>query len=570
MVVCNKFEVGGTIIVKKKKVVLCAVNSKYIHSCPAVYYLESGLKRALPFCKTDIIEASVNDTAEHILYSVFERKPDVVGFSVYIWNVSIVSNLCKSIKAIDRNIKIILGGPEVSYGISHTNFAEKDYDLIVSGEGEQAFPAAVSLVCGDKPCADIEYILNGKVISSPLIKNLDEIPFIYNEENIENFKNRIIYYETSRGCPFSCAYCLSSVCGKVRFLSLERIFSDIDFFIQHGVHQVKFVDRTFNCNPKRAFEIWKYIIDNAHKSQTNFHFEIGADLLTQEQIELLKTAPVGKIQLEIGIQSTNAASLKESCRYAPNEKIFKNVEELRQTGNINLHTDLIAGLPYESYERFQQSFNDVYKLKAHQLQLGFLKLLSGAPLNELVEKHGYVFADYPPYEILKNNYISYSEIQLLKEVEDALEKFCNSNRFVLALNELEKAFTSPFEAFKKLSEFLKEKELLFSGVSTKKLYDVLNEFSKNFSVDLSELLLRDFYLSENSEIIPQSLKHLIPLNKLSGPVASKILHSMDLAKEKKIFVKFIGKRALIIDYSSKNPVDGRFNLIFEKEVDFSD
>ncbi len=555
---------------KNKKIILCAINSKYIHSSPAVYYLKAGLNRILPEFEAEIFESSINDTTEHILYSILKEEPDIIGFGVYIWNVATVSKLCKSIKAIYPEIKIILGGPEVSYGISHTDINECDYDLIVSGEGENAFPVGICLLTDNAAPDKIQYTLDGKVISSPNIKELDEIPFIYNEDNIDNFKNRIIYYETSRGCPFSCAYCLSSVCGKVRFLSLERVFSDIDFFIAHNVTQVKFVDRTFNCNPERAYKIWKYIIENADKSETNFHFEIGADLLNEKHIELLKSAPDGKIQLEIGIQSTNEESLKESCRYAPNEKIFENVKALAKNGNINLHTDLIAGLPYESYERFQKSFNDAYRLKAHQLQLGFLKLLSGAPLNDLIQKHGYTFTSHSPYEVLKNNYISYRELQSLKEVEDALEKFYNSNRFILSLSILESEFDSPFEMYKKLSEFLKEKSLMFVGISSKKLYDILNEFSKKNSLNLEKVLLRDFYLSENSEVPPESLKHLVPLNKFTRPVSSEILHEMDLAKEKKIFVKFIGNTALIIDYANKNPVNSRFNLITEKEVVFDE
>ena len=546
-----------------KNITLCAINSKYIHSCPAVYYLEAGLKAAMPEMQVSIIEASVNDTTEHILYSVFESLPEIVGFSVYIWNVTMVAKLCKSIKTINPEIKIILGGPEVSYGIGHTNINESDYDLIVSGEGEKAFPEAVKIIQ-----ENVE--IKSKTVSAPLIESLDDIPFIYNESNIDNFKNWIIYYETSRGCPFSCAYCLSSVCGKVRFLSLERVFSDIEFFIRHNVQQVKFVDRTFNCNPKRATQIWKYIIENADKSRTNFHFEIGADLLTEEQLRLLQSAPAGKIQLEIGIQSTCEEALRESCRYAPKEKIFASVSALGKKGNINLHTDLIAGLPYESYERFQQSFNEVYTLKAHQLQLGFLKLLSGAPMNSLKEKHGYAFTFYPPYEILANSHISYAEIQLLKEVEDTLEKVYNSNRFVLYLNELENHFTSPFEMFRKIADFMKENGLLFCGVSTKKLYDVLGDFAKENGIDLSEILLKDFYLSENSEIPPDSLKSLAGLSKLTRPASSKILHKMNLAREKRIFVKFIGNRALVINYAERNPVNSRYDLICEEEVDFDE
>ncbi len=555
--------------VTKTKIMLCAVNSKFIHSSPAVYYLKGWAEKLCPDeFDISIFEGSINDTVEHILYSILNDKCEIIGFSVYIWNVSMISKLCKSIKAIYPEIKIILGGPEVSYGIAHTDFSQADYDLIVSGEGENAFLSALCLL--KNMTTETEYSLNGKVVSSPLIDSLDEIPFIYNKNNIHNFDNRIIYYESSRGCPFSCAYCLSSVCGKVRFLSLERVFSDIDFFISHNVHQVKFVDRTFNCNKKRAFEIWKYIIANADKSETNFHFEIGADLLDDESIALLSTAPKGKIQLEIGIQSTNEKALKESCRYSPNEKIFDNVRDLKKSNNINLHTDLIAGLPYEDLESFKKSFNEVYSLKAHQLQLGFLKLLSGAPLNDLIEKHSFVFSSHSPYEILKNKYLSYPEIQKLKEIEDALEKFYNSNRFILSLEKIEKHFKNPYEIYESLAEFLKEKKLIFSGISTKKLYDILNEFSQKFSFEIKDELLLDFYLSENSEVVPSSLKDLIPLNKFAREKSSEILHELGLQKEKKIFVKFIENKAYIIDYLNRNPVNSRFVLLKEIEVSFNE
>lgn len=552
-----------------KKILLCAINSKYIHSSPAVRYLKTAADIILPESeyKTEIYEGSINDTAEHIIYNIMKRKPDFVGFSCYIWNISLVAKICKSIRMIDENIKIILGGPEVSYGIENKGIDDGDFDIIVSGEGEKAFPAAV-MYLDEKEIHDA--FLNGEIINANYIKTLDEIPFIYNEENIVDFDNRIIYYESSRGCPFSCAYCLSSVCGKVRYLSLERVKSDIDFFIEHNVQQVKFVDRTFNCSPERAYKIWEYILSRSGDSRTNFHFEIGADLITEKQIELLKKMPDGKIQLEIGIQSTNEESLKESCRYAPNELIFKNVGALREKGNINIHTDLIAGLPYESFERFKESFNDVYPLNAHQLQLGFLKLLSGAPLNDIAEKHGYKFTSYPPYEILKNKYISYDEIEHLKEIEDVLEKYYNSGRFIFSLKELENYFESPFDFYEKIAEFFKEKNLTFASVSSKKLYDLLNEFSKKNNCDISEILLRDFYLSENSEIPPESLKSLVPLNKFANPASVKLMKKEGLSREKKIHARFIGNNALIIDYGRKNSVDGRFNLLFERTVSFDE
>lgn len=454
----------------------------------------------------------------------------------------------------------------MSCGTEHTELNESDYDLIVSGEGEKAFAASLFLIQG-KPVPDgISYEQTGKVIKSDPIENLDDIPFVYNNETVRNFDSRIIYYESSRGCPFSCAYCLSSICGKVRFLPLERVFSDLDFFIEHNAEQVKFVDRTFNCSKERAVKIWEYILKRSGDSRTNFHFEIGADLLDEKALSVLKKMPSGKVQLEAGIQSTNEAALRESCRYAPTEKIIKNVSAIVGYGNINVHTDLIAGLPYEDLSSFKQSFNTVYMLHSHQLQLGFLKLLSGAPLNKIKEKHGYVFCAYPPYEVLKNNYISFDELQALKEIEDALEKFYNSQRFVLSLEKIEKLFNDPFEMFSFFVEKMKEKNLLFSSVSTKKLYDFLCELFPQED----EALLEDFYLSENSQIVPPSLKHLVPLNKLLQPAANKFLKENGFSKEKSVLAKFKKNEALAVDYSSKDPVTGRYKVLLRKEVDLDE
>ena len=511
----------GAVVTEKKKFLLCAIHSKFIHSSPAVYYLKTAAEYFAPESAEhiDICEGSINDTDDHLLYNILSFKPYILGFSVYIWNVEKVTRLCRSIKSVYPEIKIILGGPEVSCGIDHTSLTEKDFDYIISGEGERAFTAAIFICSGGEVPENIDYTLKDKVISSPPIESLDEIPFVYNENNIGNFDNRIVYYESSRGCPFSCAYCLSSICGKVRFLSLERVYSDLDFFIDHDIEQVKFVDRTFNCQKDRAVKIWEYILKRSHDSRTNFHFEIGADLLDENALNVLKKMPAGKVQLEIGIQSTNEAALRESCRYAPNSKIFSSTSCLVSGGNINVHTDLIAGLPYEDYESFQNSFNEVYALYSHQLQLGFLKLLSGAPLNKIKEKHGYVFSSFPPYEVLQNKYISFEELQKLKEIEDALEKFYNSGRFVLSLKKIEKHFETPFGMYEFFAEKMKEKNLLFRSCSSKNLYDFLSGFFPEYSADL----LEDFYLSENSQIVPQSLKNLVPLNKYLQPASNRCI-----------------------------------------------
>lgn len=563
MVYFNKFEIRRLTIVKNIKIILAAIHSKFIHSSPALYYLKNSFESKLPDFEgqVEIYENSINDTTDHILYQILNAEPDIVGFSVYIWNVEKITKLCKSIKAALPKCKIILGGPEVSYGVEHTTLEDKDFDIIISGEGENAFCDAVLMLLSPLPAQQ-------KIIAAPAVESLDEIPFIYQSNNLHLFNNKIIYYESSRGCPFNCAYCLSSVCGKVRFLSLERVFSDLDFFIENNVSQVKFVDRTFNCNKERAAKIWAYILERSQDSGTNFHFEIGADLLEKSHIELLKKFPNGKIQLEIGIQSTNEKTLRESCRYAPTSKILQNISAISQKQNINIHTDLIAGLPYEDLDSFKKSFNEVYSLKSNQLQLGFLKLLSGAPLNNMIEKHGYVFTPYPPYEILKNKYISFEELSILKEVEDALERFYNSSRFSLSLEELEKIFPNAFEMYLEISKELKKLKLLFAPVSTKRLYDFLSNFSKERGLNIDKKLLKDFYLSENSEIPPESLKHLVPLNKFARPAACALLKNLGLSKEKKIFVKFIEQTALIIDYSKKDAVNSRYDLKLVKEAAF--
>lgn len=562
----------GVVITKNSKILLCAIHSKYIHSSPAVYYLKTAAELFAPENRFDveIYEGSVNDSFDHLLYNITDRKSGIIGFSAYIWNIETVVKLCKAIKAVCPETVIILGGPEVSCGVEHTHLNSADYDYIISGEGEKAFAAAVCLAAGNPVPESIDYELNGRVIKSSPLNDLDEIPFVYNEENISLFNNRIVYYESSRGCPFSCAYCLSSICGKVRFLSLERVYRDLDFFIEHNVKQVKFVDRTFNCCAKRAAEIWNYILKRSADSRTNFHFEIGADLLDETALEILRKMPAGKVQLEIGIQSTNERALKESCRYAPTQKIINNVTELVKHNNINVHTDLIAGLPFEDLESFKKSFNDVYALHSHQLQLGFLKLLRGAPLNNITENHGYIFSENPPYEVLANKYISFDELLKLKEVEDALEKLYNSGRFLLTLKRAENLFNNPFEMFTVFAQKMKQKNLLFRGVSTRDLYDFLNEFAKENHADFSLELLEDFYLSENSQVVPASLRSLVPLNKYQQSAANSFLKENGFSKDKKVLARFIKNEALAIDYSDRNSVTGRYTVLLRKEVNFDE
>lgn len=535
-----------------RKINLIAINSQFVHSSLAVASLKKmygvyAEKTGYVMPELNVTELSINDSFDSLIYNVMNGA-DIYAFSVYIWNINVVTEICKYLKSAQPDCTIILGGPEVSYG------GDYPCDYIISGEGERCFFALVCEICGYTIPTEWNYSANENIRTTDFITELDEIELPYDEKNIESYRNKIIYYESSRGCPFSCAYCLSSVCGKVCELSLERVFSDIDFFIAHNVNQVKFVDRTFNCNRKRSLAIWKYIIKNAKNCDTNFHFEVGADLLSKEEIELLATAPNGKIQLEAGIQSTYEPALDECCRHTDSEKLFANINKLVERKNINIHVDLIAGLPYETYEIFKQSFNDAYALNSHQLQLGFLKLLHGAPLNNLIEKHGFVFQERSPYEIIYNNYISSDEIRKLKKIEDVLERFYNSGRFVRTLKQLVNLFDSPFEMFEKLAEKFEENKLLFAPVSTKVLFDFMSEFSKKYNRNLDETLLFDFYSSEKSEVIPSALRYLVPQNKPH-------VKSEKQKGNKKIQVRFIKDTAYFVDYSQRNKVDGQFEVI---------
>ncbi|MBP9988190.1 MAG: DUF4080 domain-containing protein [Ruminococcus sp.] len=535
-----------------KKINLIAVNSQYVHSSLAVASLEKMYRKytnqynyAMP--ELSVTELSVNDSFDSLIYRIMDGS-DIFAFSVYIWNINIVTELCRYIKSAYPESTIILGGPEVSFG------GEYPCDYIISGEGERTFFALICELCEFEIPCEWNYSSNGNIRFSENISNLEEIDFPYNNENIEKYRNKIIYYESSRGCPFSCAYCLSSVCGKVRELSLNRVFSDLDFFISHNVAQVKFVDRTFNFNKKRSLEIWSYIIENAQNCDTNFHFEVGADLLSDEEMNLLSKAPVGKIQLEAGIQSTFVPALDECCRHTDNEKLFNNISQLISYGNINIHIDLIAGLPYESYEIFKQSFNEAYKLKAHQLQLGFLKLLHGAPLNRMIEKHSYVFQKRSPYEVIYNKYISSEEIRNLKKLEDVLERFYNSGRFSRTLEILERKFTSPFEMFEKIAEQFDKENLLFTPVSTKILFDFMSRFLKSKEENCDKILLLDFYSSEKSETVPSKLRYLVPHEKIK-------IKSEKQKGNKKAQIRMIENTAYVIDYSKRNKVNGNFEVI---------
>lgn len=578
------------------KVLLCALNSKFIHSCLAIhsikatynYYVQQAKYYStninFSFPDIEVFEFTINDSYQSVLYKITSENPDVICFSVYLWNVEFISKLCKDLKSLFPDKTIILGGPEVSYGLSNSLIEYNHYDYVIIGEGEKAFFSLINTIFNsglksslfkadnfNLPNIDID--ISDKCVKalSPCI--LDELPFVYNDDNINLFNNRIIYYESSRGCPFNCAYCLSSAEHGVRFLSLERIYNDLSYFINKNIPLVKFVDRTFNANKKRSYEILKFIIENG--KNTCFHFEVAADLFDDITLDLLKTAPKGRIQFEIGIQSTNESTLKESCRSIDTKKVLDNISKLISMENINIHADLITGLPYEDYDTFANTFNETYKYcidekhYIHQLQIGFLKLLKGAPLNNMLNKHGYVFSSNPPYGVLCNSYLSPDEINKLIAFEDVFERYYNSNRFHSTLSNISKSkkFSSDFDFFTQLAEYYFDKKLLFTGISSRRMYDILREFlckyyntSEMESID--ELLLYDYFASDSSDLPPDSLRHIWKSERYYKDFAYKILDGNNLSPSKRNTVRLINSKPYIFDYSSKNVVTDRFDEIF--------
>ncbi|MBE7064905.1 MAG: DUF4080 domain-containing protein [Ruminococcaceae bacterium] len=545
------------------KTLICAINSKFIHSSLAVHSLSASCKFfSGKYCAEtgdmSVKEFSVNDPYDTIVYGIVSECPDIVALSVYIWNVKLAGELISDLRKMLPDCLIILGGPEVSFGLPGNIINDGDFDHIICGEGEYSFFRLV---------ANIHAAKENKLIELPETSECDfnELPFVYSDENLPLFENRIIYYETSRGCPFNCAYCLSGADSKVKFLDIERVFREIDFFCKHKVPQVKFVDRTFNCNPKRAKTIVRYIA-SIENCETNFHFEVGADLFDNEFIEILSTVPVGRVQIEAGIQSMQPEVLDACCRKTDTRKCFENLIQIVSNGNINVHTDLIAGLPYETVELFKDSFNKTYSLKSHQLQLGFLKLLKGAPLNDMLDEHAYTFSERPPYEVVSNKYISHKELLLLKEVEDALEKYYNSGHYSISLEIIEKHFETPFEMYEAMAEFLKSKNLIFKPMSLRQSFDIMYLFASGF-VDggelhnLRKMLLVDYFSSNKTDLPPDSLKELWKPERSMSSKSGDIMKFCGIDDFKAHRLRIIDNEIYIFNVSEPNSVTGRFSYI---------
>ena len=490
------------------KIVLTAINAKYIHSNLAVYSLRAYAK---PYKEEiEIAEYTINQQIDDILRDLYKKKPDVLCFSCYIWNLNYVEELIREVKKIFPELPIWVGGPEVSYDVKDVLERLPELKGVMFGEGEETFLELMEYYHGQRE--SLSDILglgyrdeNGAIIQNDWRKTIDlsTVPFVY--QDMEDFKNKIIYYETSRGCPFSCSYCLSSVDKCLRFRDLELVKKELQFFIDEEVPQVKFVDRTFNCKHSHAMEIWRFLMEH-DKGITNFHFEVAADLLNEEELQLISQMRPGLIQLEIGVQSTNEQTIKEIKRTMKFSEVAKIVERINQGGNVHQHLDLIAGLPYEDLETFKKSFDDVYRLRPEQLQLGFLKVLKGSYMEEQKQAYGLVYRSRPPYEVLYTNWLSYDDVLTLKSVEEMVEVYYNSGQFSYTLKMLEKEFDSAFELFLALGKYYENHELHLMNHSRITRYEILLSFIESLHTGKEqlyrELLTFDLYLRENMKTRP--------------------------------------------------------------------
>ncbi len=570
------------------KILLTAINAKYIHSNLAVYslraYANQHLKQEEGEMQVELAEYTINQQFDDIMMDLYEKNPDVLCLSCYIWNLSYVEQLVREIGKIRPELPIWLGGPEVSYDAEDVLARLPQVKGVMKGEGEQTFfeickcyqsgktedadwenVAGITVQCGKHSDGTV-----GEIRTNPwrLPMNLSEVPFVY--EDMKDFEHKIIYYETSRGCPFSCSYCLSSIDKKLRFRDLELVKKELQFFIDHKVPQVKFVDRTFNCKHDRSIAIWKYLMEHDN-GITNFHFEVAADLLNDEEISLIQQMRPGLIQLEIGVQSTNKETICEIHRTMDFDKVAEIVGRVHEGKNIHQHLDLIAGLPFEDIQSFAKSFDDVYALKPQQLQLGFLKVLKGSYMEQQKEQYGLIYKSEPPYEVLFTKWISYEDVLRLKGIEEMVEVYYNSRQFEHTLEELEQEFTSMFDMYEKIWEFYKKENLHKVQHKRSARYEILLAFIQEICPEKKaryrELLTYDYYLRENAKTRPafagenalakdvarnfyekesEEHKYLTTYGKFDKNQMRKMTH-LEYFKEL--------NRCILFDYQERNPLN---------------
>lgn len=599
------------------KLLLVALNAKYIHSNLAVYSLKSYAKDYADYI--EIAEFTINQSDEEILRGIYRREADIVAFSCYIWNISMVKRIISQLKKICPKVKIWLGGPEVSFHAEDFLRKNPAADGIVIGEGEQTFLELVRYYAEGNASLDdiaglvfapgartgtdkgaVEISVNGADEQAPDKTDdkayiastgqrrqipLDSLSFPYEGllGTAGALSNRIIYYESSRGCPYSCSYCLSSIDKGLRFRDINLVKKELKSFIEHKLAQVKFVDRTFNCSKKHAMEIWSFIMEHDN-GLTNFHFEISADLLGNEELKLLSCLRPGQVQFEIGVQTTNTESLQAIHRRMDLDRLSENVRKLRENNNIHLHLDLIAGLPLEDYASFEKSFNYVYSLKPHQLQLGFLKVLKGSCMEKDSVRYGIVYREEPPYEVLYTDCLSFDEMLKLKGICEMVEVYYNSGQFSNSIGYLEHFFDSPMRLYEALYSFYEKRELVGLQHSRIKRYEILLDFFRELMIKFNmsdnlllktelfkELLIYDLYLRENLKTRPcfdtrsrnrEEIKRLYDSFRSKGSFIHIETFGFDISAAVLTGELIQKKQAVIFNYDKRDPLSNSAKVDF--------
>lgn len=598
------------------KFLLVAVNAKYIHSNPAVYSLKRFAGEYTD--AVEIAEYTINNRMEDILEDIYRRKPDAIGFSCYIWNIGMVEKLMGELHKLLPQLPVFLGGPEVTYDADKLLRKYPYLTGIFIGEGEATFAQVVKYYVKKNPesLEDIPgLMLRSGMTPERKPLNLTDVPFLY--DDMAPFTNRIIYYETQRGCPFRCSYCLSSIDKTVRFRDIEVVKRELAFFLEKKVKQVKFVDRTFNCNHDHAMAVWQYLYEHDN-CVTNFHFEIAGDILREDEIALVAKMRPGLVQFEIGVQSTNTDTLREIRRVMDIGKLKQVVAALKAAHNVHIHLDLIAGLPYEDYDSFARSFDDVYAMEPEQLQLGFLKVLKGSYMAEMAESYGLVYTDYAPYEVLYTNWLSFTEICRLKRIEEMVEIYYNSGQFAHSLPVMIADFGSrmaagqqalaeeqhgravsgqgAFAFYEALADFYEEQGFFVETPSRIYRYQALLSFAKTIHPEreelYKELLLFDLYVRENLKSRPdfapdlhdlQSVIHafykkeeserryLPHLSEIPAPQLSRMTHlepfsysvwATDVSEVKRLQEQVF----LLFDYDHRDPLTREAKVLWPENV----
>ena len=596
------------------KILLTAINAKYIHSNPAVYSLAAYANGNLTEeekekCQIEIAEYTINHRTETIIADIYKKKPDVLAFSCYIWNWEYVQEVMTEVYKILPKVPIFLGGPEVSFTSKEILKQYPFLSGIMIGEGEETFLELCRVFIHEEEPAgnrfqhmdfvDDMIVRSGSNVEKSKVNlipgmngqprglvNINDIPFFY--DDMASFEHRIVYYESSRGCPYRCSYCLSSIDKTVRLRDLELVKKELQFFLDLKIPQVKFIDRTFNCNRDHACGVWQYIHENDN-GITNFHFEISADILTDRELAILEKMRPGLVQLEIGVQSTNPETIKEINRVMNVDKLREVVARIHSFKNIHQHLDLIAGLPFEDFVTFQKSFNEVYSMKPEQLQLGFLKVLKGAKMWEKAEEYGIAYTEKPPYEVLFTNWITYDEILRLKQVEEMVEMYYNGNQFIYTLAMLEQEFETPFELYESLADYYDEKGYALQNPARSYRYQILLDFCMEKAPEkgnmYQELLTFDIYLREKMKTRPAFAKSQDPLKDISREIYqkeeetrellpayaeynSKQLSKMTHLEEFEYSVwkqsdckKLTENQLIIFDYNERNPLNAEAKII---------